>query len=123
MKIEEMKSKIMNMDARLNGKWMLEHLPEIAERVGGDVNDEKGVMNLLDSILLHCIFVYPAKAVEEKDYSTLKKIVLIQEGYDPEKDYDKYYQITGTTKDDLHYLIDDPDVLHFRVNDMYVYSI
>lgn len=123
MKIEEMKSKIMNMDARLNGKWMLEHLSEIAERVGGDVDDEKDVMNLLDSILLHCIFVYPAKAVEEKDYRTLKKIVLIQEGYDPEKDYDKYYQITGTTKDDLHYLIDDPDVLHFKVNDMYVYSV
>lgn len=121
--VENLKKQVKTMDSRLNGKWMVEHLPEIAEKVGYDVNDERDVKDLLNAMLYHCIFVYPAKAVENKDYRILKKIVLIQEGYDPEKDYNRYYEITGTSDDDLHYLIDDPDVLKFKLNDMYVYSI
>lgn len=66
---------------------------------------------------------FKIQAVENKDYQVLKKIALVQEGYDPEKDYNRYFEITGTSKDDLHYLIDDPDVLKFKVDDMYVYSI
>lgn len=111
------------MDSRLNGKWMLEHLAEIAEKLGYDVRDNKDVQNLLKNILNYTIFVYPAKAVESKDYQALKKIALVQEGYDPEKDYNRYFEITGTSEDDLHYLIDDPDVLKLKVDDMYVYSI
>lgn len=121
--LETLKKQIKVMDSRLNGKWMLEHLAEIAERLGYDVRDNKDVQNLLKNILNHSIFVYPAKAVENKDYQALKKIALVQEGYDPEKDYNRYFEITGTSKDDLHFLIDDPDVLKFKVDDMYVYSI
>lgn len=121
--LETLKKQIKVMDSRLNGKWMLEHLAEIAERLGYDVRDNKDVQNLLKNILNHTIFVYPTKAVESKDYQALKKIALVQEGYDPEKDYNRYFEITGTSKDDLHFLIDDPDVLKFKVDDMYVYSI
>lgn len=121
--LETLKKQIKTMGSRLNGEWMLDHLAEIAERLGYDVHNNKDVQDLLKNILNHSIFVYPAKAVESKDYRTLKKIALIQEGYDPEKDYNHYFEITGTSKDDLHYLIDDPDVLKFKVDDMYVYSI
>lgn len=121
--LENLKKQIKAMDSRLNGKWMLEHLTEIAERLGYDVRDNKDVQNLLKNILNHTIFVYPAKAVESKDYQALKKIALVQEDYDPEKDYNRYFEITGTSEDDLHYLIDDPDVLKFKVDDMYIYSI
>ena len=123
IKSENLKKQIKAMDSRLNGEWMLEHLAEIAERLGYDVRDNKDVQNLLENILSHTIFVYPAKAVEKRNYQILKKIALVQEGYDPEKDYNRYFEITGTSEDDLHYLIDDPDVLKFKVDDMYVYSI
>ena len=121
--LENLKKQIKAMDSRLNGEWMLEHLAEITEKLGYDVRDNKDVQNLLENILNHTIFVYPAKAVESKDYQALKKIALVQEGYDPEKDYNRYFEITGTSEDDLHYLIDDPDVLKFKVDDMYIYSI
>ena len=121
--VANLKNQIKTMDSRLNGEWMLDHLTEIAERLGDDVHNVKDVQDLLKNILNHTIFVYPAKAVENKDYQVLKKIALVQEDYDPEKDYNRYFEITGTSKDDLHYLIDDPDVLKFKVDDMYVYSI
>lgn len=104
--LENLKKQIKAMDSRLNGKWMLEHLAKIAERLSYDVHNNKDVQDLLKNILNHSVFVYPAKAVESKDYQALKKIALVQEG-----------------QDDLHYLIDDPDVLKFKVDDMYVYSI
>ena len=76
--LENLKKQIKAMDSRQNGKWMLEHLAEIAERLGYDVHNNKDVQNLLENILNHTIFVYPAKAVENKDYQVLKKIALVQ---------------------------------------------
>lgn len=121
-KIENLKEQIKQMNPQLNGKWMLDHLSEVAEKLGNDIDNEKDIIDLLNNIINHCICAYTAKIIENQDYKSLKKIILIQYGYDPEKDYDRYFEITETTKDDLHCLIDDPDIYKFKINDMYIYS-